>query len=175
MNFSFLGQFHPHIVHTPVAMLIFSAFFAILGRLMDRDWLKKASMVMLVFGFLGAFVAEQSGKIAHRVPEREQGVPEEAIDTHAAFAQKVTLLAGGALVAMLVATRLKGGAASAVSVLALILQLGAAVMVGFTARLGGKLVYEHGANVHVDGQLVKSIHAGEKPADEPGEEPGERK
>ena len=27
--------------------------------------------------------------------------------------------------------------------------------------LGGKLVYEHGANVKVDGQLVKGAHAGE--------------
>ena len=162
MNTSFLGPFHPQIVHTPIALLIFSAVFAIAGRLMDRDWLRKASVVMLVFGFLGAFLAEQSGKPAHRVPEHEQGVPEEAIDTHAAFAQKVTLLAGGALVALAVASRLKGGAASALSGLALLLQIGAAVMVGITGYLGGKLVYDHGANVHVDGNLVKSAHAAER-------------
>ena len=28
MNTSFLGPFHPYIVHTPIVMLIFSAFFA---------------------------------------------------------------------------------------------------------------------------------------------------
>jgi hypothetical protein len=48
--------------------------------------------------------------------------------------------------------------------------------VSVAAFRGGKLVYEHGANVRVDGQLVKSAHAatqktepdeaGEKPADE---------
>ena len=169
MNLSFLGPFHPQIVHTPIAMLIFSAFFAIVGRLFDREWLKKASVVMLVFGFLGAFLAEQSGKPAHKVPEHQQGVPEQAIDTHAALAQKVTLLAGSALVAFAIASRLRGAAASALTTLAFVLQLGAAVMVGITAYWGGKLVYEHGANVHVDGQLVKSVHAGEHPADEPGE------
>ena len=58
--------------------------------------------------------------------------------------------------------RLKGGAASALGGLALILQLLAAGAVGFTGYLGGKLVYEHGANVKVDGQLVKSIHAAER-------------
>jgi uncharacterized membrane protein len=160
--FNFLGPFHPQIVHTPVALLIFSAFFAIVARLFDRDWLKKTAVLLLVFGFLGAFFAEQSGKPAHRVPEREQGVPEKDIDEHADAAKWVTRTAGAALIALGIATRLKGGAAGAVSALALILQIMSAVAVGRTAFLGGRLTFEHGANVKVDGQLVKSAHAGEK-------------
>jgi uncharacterized membrane protein len=176
MNFSFLGPFHPQIVHTPVALLIFSAFFAVVGRITDRDWLKKASVVMLVFGFLGAFAAVQSGKPAHRVPEHDQGVPEEAIDTHAMLGERTMWLSGLALVALFGASRLKGGAASAVGGLALILQLLAAGAVGYTGYLGGKLVYDHGANVKVDGQLVKSAHAAER-AHEPraGEAEEEKK
>ena len=61
-----LGQFHPQIVHTPIALLIFSAFFAIVGRLFDRDWVRKTSVLLLVFGFLGAFAAVRSG--AGRAP-----------------------------------------------------------------------------------------------------------
>ncbi len=162
MNFSFLGPFHPQIVHTPIALLIFSAFFAIVGRLFDRDWLRKASVLMLVFGFLGAVLAEQSGKPAHRVPEHEQGVPEDEIDEHAAGAQWVTRLSGGALVALGIATRVKGPVASGLGVLALVLQIMAATAVGVTGYRGGKLVYDHGANVKVDGALVKSVHAGER-------------
>ncbi len=157
--FAPLGPFHPVIVHTPIALIIFSAFFALIGRLFDREWLRKAAVIMLVFGFIGAFFAVQSGKPAHRVPEHEQGVPEDAIDTHAMVGQRVLWLAGGALVALGVASRLQGSAASAVSVLALILQLLAAGAVGYTGFLGGKLVYEHGANVRVDGELVKSKNA----------------
>jgi len=178
MNFNFLGPFHPQIVHTPIVLLIFSAFFALIGRLTDRDWLKKASLVMLVFGYLGAFAAVQSGKPAHRVPEHQQGVPEEAIDTHAMVGKRTMWLSGLALVALLGATRLKGGAASAVSGLGLILQLLAAGAVGYTGYLGGKLTYEHGANVKVDGQLVKSIHAAERehePRPGEAEEEGEKK
>jgi len=48
MNLSFLGPFHPQIVHTPIALIIFSAFFAVIGRITDREWLKKAALVMLV-------------------------------------------------------------------------------------------------------------------------------
>jgi len=168
MNLNFLGPFHPQIVHTPIVLIIFSAFFAVVGRLMDRDWLKKASVVLLVFGFLGAFLAVQSGKPAHRVPEHQQGVPEQAIDTHEMLGERTMYLSGLALLALFVASRLKGGVASAVGALALILQLLAAGCVGYTGYLGGKLVFDHGANVKVDGQLVKSIHAAEhKP--EPGE------
>jgi uncharacterized membrane protein len=168
MNLSWLGAFHPQIVHTPIVLLISSAFFALLGRLTDRDWVKKMSVVMLVFGFLGAFLAVQSGKPAHRVPEHQQGVPEQAIDTHEMLGERTMYLSGLALLALFVASRLKGGIASVVSGLGLILQLLAAGAVGYTAHLGGKLVYEHGANVKVDGNLVKSIHAGEH-AEKPGE------
>jgi len=176
MNTSFLGPFHPQIVHTPIALLIFSAFFALIGRITDRDWLKKASVVMLVFGFLGAFAAVQSGKPAHRVPQHEQGVPEVAIDTHAMLGKRTMWLSGLALVALFAASRLKGGAATAVSGLGLVLQLLAAGAVGYTGYLGGKLVYDHGANVKVDGQLVKSVHAAEREHEpRPGEAEEERK
>ena len=172
MNLSFLGQFHPQIVHTPIVLLIFSAFFALVGRIMDRDWVKKASVVMLVFGFLGAFAAVRSGIPAHRVPEHQQGVPEKDIDTHEMMGERTMYLAGLALVALFVASRLKGGAATAVGALGVILQLLAAGAVGYAAHLGGQLVYQHGANVKVDGQLVKSIHAAEHPSEE-DEEKGE--
>ncbi len=171
--FNFLGPFHPQIVHTPVALLIFSAFFAIIARLFDRDWLKKTAVLLLVFGFLGAFLAEQSGKPAHRVPEHEQGVPEKEIDEHADAAKWVTRTAGAALVAVAIASRLKGGAATAVSVVALLLQVMSAVAVGRTAWLGGKLTFEHGANVKVDGQLVKSVNAKPEPEGGPGHEHAE--
>ena len=162
MNLSWLGPFHPQIVHTPIVLIIFSAFFAVVGRLMDRDWLKKASVVLLVFGFLGAFVAVRSGKPAHRVPEHQQGVPEKDIDTHEMMGERTMYLSGLALIALFAAARLKGGLATAVGALALVLQLLAAGAVGYAGYLGGKLVFDHGANVKVDGQLVKSVHAAER-------------
>jgi len=98
-----LGQFHPQIVHTPIVLLIFSAFFAIAGRLFDRDWVRRTSVLLLVFGFLGAFAAVRSGAIAHRVPEHQQGVPEKDIDEHGEMGEKVMYLSGAALTAVIVA------------------------------------------------------------------------
>jgi uncharacterized membrane protein len=176
MSLSFLGPFHPQMVHAPVVMLIFSAFLALVARLYDREWLRKTSVFMLVVGFLGAFLAVQSGKAAHRVPEHQQGVPEHDIDEHGDGGEWVLYLSGGALVVLFIAARVQGAAANALGLLALVIQLCAAAAVGVTAHRGGKLVYEHGANVKVDGQLVKSARAatqkaepgaaGQKPADE---------
>lgn len=160
-----LGQFHPQIVHTPIALLIFSALFALLGRLFDRDWLRKTAMLMLVIGALGAFVALRSGFYAHRVPEREQGVPEKNIDEHAARGLLTFRLALASLLAYGLALRLKGGAKTALATLGLALQIGAAVAVGVTGREGGELVFEHGANVKIGGVLVKNPGAGENRAD----------
>jgi uncharacterized membrane protein len=161
----FLGKFHPQIVHTPIAMLVFSACFAILGRLFDRDWLRKASVLMLVFGFLGAFAAVRSGLITHRVPEHDQGVPERQIDDHAEMGQYTLYVSGAALVAIAVGSRLSGGAAQAVGVLALLLQIAAAVCVGIAGKRGGDLVYDHGANVRIGGVLVRDV-GGARPAGE---------
>jgi uncharacterized membrane protein len=155
-----LGQFHPQIVHTPVALLVFSAFFALAGRLFDREWVRKTSVLLLVFGFLGAFAAVQSGQVAHRVPEHEQGVPEGEIDEHAEFGRYTMWVAGAALVAYAAATRVPAGAAGAVSALALVLQLAAAVLVGVTGYRGGELTFEYGANVKIGGVLVKNPGAG---------------
>ena len=94
-----LGPFHPQIVHTPIALLVFSALFAIAGRMADREWLRKTAMLLLVFGFLGSFAAVQSGQPAHRDPEREQGVPEDRIDAHAEFGRYTLWVAGGSLAA----------------------------------------------------------------------------
>lgn len=164
-SLSFLGPYHPQIVHTPIVMLIFSAVFALVARLFDRDWLKRTSVIMLVFGFLGAFAAVESGETAEKIPKEKQGVSEHVIDEHADGGWRVVYLAGAALVVMAIGSRLQGGAASALGILALLLQLTAAVLVGVTGKRGGELVFAHGAGVRVDGQLVRSAHAGEKPAE----------
>lgn len=154
-----LGPFHPQIVHFPIVLLIFSALFALAGRAMDSAWMKKTGTTLLIVGYLGTVASFYSGKPAHRVPERKQGVPEEAIDSHGDLGEFTVWVAGAAVAATLIAGRMSGGAASAVGGLGLLLQIAAAVMVGVTAHRGGKLVYEHGANVKIHGQLVRDSSA----------------
>jgi uncharacterized membrane protein len=151
----FLGPFHPQIVHFPVALLLVSALAALAGRALDSDWLRRAGVALLVVGFLGAVGANLSGDAAHETPEDRQGVPESVIDAHEDMAKVTMWLSGAAVLALAVAGRVRS-AAGALSALALLLQLGAAVAVGVTGHRGGRLVYEHGANVRVGGALVRA-------------------
>jgi len=143
---------HPLIVHTPVAMLIVSALFELVGRATDVAWWRKAAFAMLIVGVLGAAAAVRTGEEAGEAAEKH-GVPEQAVDAHEEMAV-VTLWVGvAAVLARAVAGRmgpLRGGVAG----LALVLHLAAAVTVGITGYRGGKLVFEHGASVRVNGQPV---------------------
>jgi len=148
------GRLHPAIVHLPIALLLFSALFALLGRLLDRDWVRKASVLLLVFGFLGAALAMRSGAEAERAAEQHQGVPQQAIDAHGGLGRVTVYASGLAVVAFAAAARLAGSAAAIVSTIALLLQIAAGVLVGFTGWRGGQLVFDHGARVSIGGQLV---------------------
>lgn len=160
----FLAPFHPQIVHTPVALLVFSAFFAIVGRLFDREWVRKAAMLLLVFGFLGAILANLSGNEAEERAEERQGVPEAPLEAHELAGRLVLYVSGGALLAFAVGSRLSGGAKGAIAGLALLLQIAAAVLVGVAGLRGGRLVYDYAAGVSVGGTLVKHP-AGARPAE----------
>lgn len=155
-----LGPFHPQIVHTPIALIVFALLFDLVGRATDLAWWRKAATAMLVIGALGAWAAVVSGSGAEERVE-EQGVPESLIGAHEDAGKIAAWLATGAVVARVFAGR-AGGARGAVAGLGLVLHLCAAGAVGMAGFRGGKLVYEHGAGVSVGGVPVKHPGAGER-------------
>lgn len=146
---------HPVIVHTPVALLVFSALFAIGGRLFDRDWVRRASVLLLVFGFLGAIAANLSGNAAESVAEERQGVPERPLEDHEKAGRMVMFVSGAAVLAFAGASRSPERAKRLLGTVGVILQLAAAAAVIRTGFLGGELTYEHAAGVRVGGEFVQ--------------------
>ena len=166
-----LGPYHPQIVHAPIALLIFSLAFDLVGRALDSDWWRKASLALLVVGTLGSAAAVLSGSaVADRVEDR-QGVPERLVDGHENMGKLSLWIAGGALAARLVEAG-AGAARTAVGVVALLLQFAAAITVGIAGHRGGNLVLHQGAGVEIDGKLI--THPGAKPAPGEGVKRGER-
>jgi uncharacterized membrane protein len=166
----FLGPFHPQITHFPIVLIIVSLLFEVVGRLTDLDWWRKAAFVLLLFGVLGAGAAVLSGNAAEEGAEVRH-VPEAAIEAHEEAAYLTLWLGLGAVLARLVAGRVKKARALAGGI-ALALQLAAAVVVGVTGHRGGELVFRHGAGVQFQGPTAP---AGEKageaaPATGQGEE-----
>lgn len=150
----FLAPFHTQIVHTPIALIIISLLFEIVGRATDSDWWRKAAFAMLVVGVLGAGAAVLSGTEAGERAEERQGVPEAVVDAHE-DAGKLALWIGLGAVAARAVSGSVGGARAAVAGLALALHLAAAVAVGIAGYRGGQLVYEHAAGVRLQGQLLR--------------------
>jgi len=161
----FIGQFHPQIVHLPIVLLVFAALFDMVGRFVDAAWWRKASMALLVFAVAAGVCGILSGEQASEVAEERQGIAESVVDGHGDLAKIAIWVAGAALAARLVEIGVTG-MRSAVGVVALLLELAAAVTVGVAAHRGGQLVYRHGAAVRIDGRLL-----GHPKADEGAAEP----
>jgi len=141
----FLAPFHPQIIHTPIVMLIVGLLFELVGRLTKQDWWRKAAFAMLFLGVLGAIAAVLSGNPAGEAAEHA-GAPEKAVDAHEEAAMLALWVAIAALVARVMALGLKKIRA-AVEVVALVLWLAAAIIVGVAAHRGGMLVFRNGAGV----------------------------
>ncbi len=167
----FLGTLHPKVVHFPIALLLVSALFELVGRLTDVAWWRRSALALLVLGTLAAFVALRSGAEAEEGVENR--VPHAPIEAHEAAANIAFYLSLAALAVRGAAAAAKGALASSLGVAALLLQLFGASAVGMAGYRGGLLVYEHGAGVKVGGQYA----APERPETE-GEasnEDGERR
>ena len=162
-----LPSLHPLIVHTPIAMIIVSFVFELVGRVTDADWWRKAAFAMLVVGVLGAGAAVLSGNEAGEIAEH-QGIPEGAVDAHEQASQFALWLGLAALVVRAVAGR-TGRARGVAGGLGLALHLAAAVAVGVAGFRGGQLVYEHGAGVTAKVSSASPAPAAESTAGEHGE------
>jgi uncharacterized membrane protein len=151
----FLGQYHTQIVHFPIALVLVSLLFDVVGRATDSAWWRKASLALLVFAVVGGAAAVLSGEPASEVAENKQGIPEATVEKHEDMGKIAAWLAGGALAARLVENGV-GSARVLVGALALLLQLGAAVTIGIAGHRGGMLVQKHGAGVAIEGQLIRA-------------------
>ena len=137
----------PAMVHLPIALAILIPAFAILGIgliskeiLPPRSWSLIVLLQALLVGF-GWLAIETGEDQADRV---ERVVAEQHIEAHEEAAERFLILAGiGLLVnAAGLLPRRNGSMGRIAGTLASIVVLAASVSVG---RLGGELVYEHGA------------------------------
>ncbi len=141
---------HPVIVHTPIALIVISLLFELVGRATDLDWWRKGAFAMLIVGVIGAGAAVLSGNASEEAAEH-QGVPEHAIEEHQEAGLLTLWLGVAAVLARALAAR-QGPARGAIGALALVahlLTVGAVAVAGYR---GGDLVYGHGAGVHVEQQ-----------------------
>ena len=144
---------HVLIVHLPIALLLVSPLFVLLGMLpgRQRTGTRVAALVLLILGTGAAYMAIESGEAAAQLADRS-GQVAAVLEQHAAMAEWVrdvftgiTVLYGLFVVAGLFVTQLsKPAIATSVQVVVLLAMGVGVLMVADTGDLGGRLVHEFG-------------------------------
>jgi uncharacterized membrane protein len=135
---------HPMLVHFPIALLITSVLFDVLGAWLTRESLREGALWLLVLGVLTGLAAFASGDVAAEAAEKA-GVAESLIETHEHLAGATVGVFGALLVWRLLLRNRFSPRTRVAYLMVAIVGLG---LLSATGHYGGSLVYEHGAGVN---------------------------
>ena len=138
-------DFHPFIVHFPVALLIVGFFCDAAGILFRRDQLLRTGYLLLVLGAVSAIAASLTGNAAEDTAADIPGIA-AALEQHESISTAATWLA---IVLALLRTHLilKRKFAGAVRFAYLAGAAAAAVLVALSGYTGGRMTYEYGPGI----------------------------
>lgn len=138
-----LPRLHAALNDLPVALLLVSVLFDLLGALNQRDSLKAAGLWTLVIGTLGTIAAVATGLLAEGVVEHsDEG--HAVMETHETLARIVLVLFGVLCVWRLYRRGVWSAKEQPIALTAGV--IGVALMV-YTAKLGGTLVFDHAIGI----------------------------
>jgi len=134
---------HPMLVHFPIALLITSVVFDVLGMIVDGKSFYQMGRWLLILGLLGGVVASLAGAWAEEAVV-SSGVPSDAVEWHEELAIITLVLFG-----VLLLYRWWAGAEWSARSKMIYLALAAVglVFLGATGFYGGDLVYRYGAGL----------------------------
>lgn len=150
---------HAKVVHFPIAFLLVTPIFLLLALLSPDPsrgfaW---SALILLLLGTLSAMIATRTGTMAAEVVRNDPNTPAQAktvLRLHAKTARAATrifiLLSLLAIVVIGFRSRIPGlnqpTATRAATIVLLILNVAADVLLAYTANLGGRLVHEFGVS-----------------------------
>jgi uncharacterized membrane protein len=130
---------HPSLIHFPIALVVVGAVAEAVYIGIRRPWLRFFGPILLTCALLGATAAYFTGTAAGDVAEH-QGVPQKALDQHEQ-AGVIAFSAIGLAALLSWATRARDRGLQISATVAIL----AAGITLYTAHLGGRLVFVHGA------------------------------
>lgn len=138
-------DFHPFIVHFPLALLTVGFFCDAAGILFRRDHLLHTGYLLLVLGAVSAIAASLTGNAAEETAARIPGIA-AALERHESISATATWLA---IVLVLLRTHLvlKRKFTGTVRFAYLAGAAATAVLVALSGYTGGKMTYEYGPGI----------------------------
>lgn len=134
---------HPMLVHFPIALLVTSVLFDVIGSFVQRESFRDGALALLVLGLLGGVAAAIAGEGAEEAAEKA-GIAESLLETHETLAC-ITLGLFGILLLWRLFHRNTFTRPTVVAYF-FVAAIGLGTL-SVTGHLGGALVYEHGAGV----------------------------
>ena len=152
-------DFHPFIVHFPLALLTVGFFCDAAGILFRRDHLLRTGYLLLVLGAVSAIAASLTGNAAEETAARIPGIA-AALEQHESVSTAATWLA---IVLVLLRTHLllKRKFTGAVRFAYLAGAAATAVLVALSGYTGGKMTYEYGPGIRPVMEALTPAKGGE--------------
>jgi uncharacterized membrane protein len=139
----FLAQFHPKIVHFPIALLSCYVFLEVLTAIFKKDFLVKAALLFLLFGVLGALAAILTGQQAEAAFDYWNKQASAIMEEHEMYAN-ITIWYFSALLVIRSFLVFKKKFTNVFKYIFVGLALIGFYLVVQTGDHGGRMVYEHG-------------------------------
>jgi uncharacterized membrane protein len=143
----FLAEFHPRIVHFPIALLLLYVLLEIIGVVFKKDFFSKSAHLVLFLGVLAAIAAVLTGNQAENVASswEEKGaiIQFGQISEHENYAN-ITLWYFAALLVLRTFITIKKKFTGYFTYIFAVLAIIGAYFVYETGDHGGNLVYKYG-------------------------------
>ncbi len=136
---------HGVLVHFPIAFLVGGFFFELLALIFDREWLSRAALILLLMGVIGGAGAIITGDRASGNLSGDEALS-QMVETHATMAHMAIATAGIAVLVRLFLL-MKGMTGRRTTLIVFLLALLSMAFVLNGGRIGGELVYKHGAGI----------------------------
>jgi uncharacterized membrane protein len=139
----FLAEFHPRVVHFPIALLLTYILFEGLGAITKKEFLLKGAHLILFLGVIAAFVAIQTGERAEEAFDYWNKEASALMEEHENYAN-ITIWYFAALLVLRTFLVFKKKFTDVFKYTFVVLALIGGYFVFQTGDHGGRMVYEHG-------------------------------
>lgn len=150
-----LAEFHPKVVHFPIAFLLLYALLEITGITFNKEFIQKCAHLLLAVGIVTALAAVLTGNQAETAANEIQktgiSIPQNAIEEHEEYAT-ITLWFFTGILVLRTYLVIKKSFKGIIRYVFIPLVLLGSYFIYQTADHGGKLVYQYGVGT----DLLKS-------------------
>ncbi len=151
----FLAEFHPKVVHFPIAFTLAYILLETVGIIFKKEFFSKAAHLLLFFGVLGALAAVLTGEQAEEAFEYWNKQSSDLVEAHEQFATYTLWYFTGVLVLRTFVT-IKKKFSGMLKYMFLVLAIAGSYLIYKTGDLGGQMVYKHAVGTEYKNKIMEA-------------------